>query len=149
MTTETDLLPLPEWMSNYTIPADDFDCDNDVMLDDRMHDYARANVANAIAPLQAEIEALRAEAAEAAKVLRGALDSSTDGEPLRVLAIRASNALYWRTERIERAEARAERLAEAINAYKSECDNPVKDYLLRARRRDEMFALLRELEEGK
>ena len=61
MTTEIELLPLPEWMSRYTIPSDGFECDKVAMLDDRMHDYARANVANAIAPLQAEIEALRAE----------------------------------------------------------------------------------------
>ena len=64
--------------------------------------------------IQAEVEALRAESAEAAKVLRGALDARTDGEPLRVLANRASNALYWRTESAERAKARAERLAEAL-----------------------------------
>ena len=43
-----------------------------------------------------------------------------------------------------RAFAESRRLAEAINAYKSECDNPAKDYVLRAKRRDEMFALLRE-----
>jgi hypothetical protein len=47
------------------------------------------------------------------------------------------------------AEARAERLAEAINAYKSEWDSPAKDYLLRAKRRDEMFALLHDREEKK
>ena len=63
MTTDTKLLPLPEWMSNYTIPADGFENDEDVMLDDRMRDYARANVAHATAPLQAGIEALRVEVA--------------------------------------------------------------------------------------
>jgi len=61
MTTEIELLPLPEWMSRYTIPSDGFECDKVAMLDDRMHDYARENVAHHTAALQAEIEALRAE----------------------------------------------------------------------------------------
>lgn len=70
MTTETELLPLPKWMSNYIIPPDSSVFHKDVRLVDRMHDYARANVANAIAPLQAEIEALRAEV----DALRKAID---------------------------------------------------------------------------
>lgn len=70
----------------------------------------------------AEVERLRAEVAEWKRV--AAAQAELHGE----------------------AEARAERLAEAINAYKSEWDNPVKDYLLRAKRRDEMFALLRDEE---
>lgn len=41
---DIDLPPLPEWMNNYTIPSDDFEHDQDVMLSDRMHDYARAAV---------------------------------------------------------------------------------------------------------
>lgn len=61
MTAEIELLPLPEWMSRYTIPSDDFECGEVVMLDDRMHDYARENVAHHTAALQAEIEGLRAE----------------------------------------------------------------------------------------
>lgn len=62
MTTKTELLPLPKWMNNYTIPGDSYVFDKDVTLADRMRDYARANVAVATATLQAEIEALRAEA---------------------------------------------------------------------------------------
>lgn len=42
--TDIELPPLPKWMSRYTIPSDDFECDKDVMLSDRMHDYARAAV---------------------------------------------------------------------------------------------------------
>src|SRR5690606_34730286 len=61
MTAEIELLPLPKWMSNYTIPSYSSVYDEDVILADRMHDYARANVAVATATLQAEIEALRAE----------------------------------------------------------------------------------------
>ena len=41
---DIDLPPLPEWMNNYTIPSDGFEHDQDVMLSDRMHDYARAAV---------------------------------------------------------------------------------------------------------
>lgn len=51
MTTETDLLPLPEPNGSYTNPYDGDDLEN----------YARANVAHAVATLQAEVEALRAE----------------------------------------------------------------------------------------
>lgn len=61
MTAEIDLLPLPEWMSRYTIPTDGFEYGEGVMLDDCMRDYARANVARNTALLRAEIEALRAE----------------------------------------------------------------------------------------
>src|SRR5690606_18392482 len=76
----------------------------------------------------AEIEALRAESAEAAKVLRGALDARTDGEPLRVLAIRASNALYWRNERAERAEARADKLLAAAKRLTQEVGRLQQQY---------------------
>lgn len=61
MTTEIELLPLPKWMSNYTIPPDSSVYEKDVLLDDRMHDYARENIAHHTAALQAEIEGLRAE----------------------------------------------------------------------------------------
>ena len=53
-----------------------------------------------------------------------------------------ARAEFYRTER-NKNQRKAERLEEAIRAYKSECDNPAKDYVLRAKRRDEMFALLR------
>lgn len=49
MTSNVELLPLPDWGGAQIIP------------DDLIKDYARANVAHATAPLQAEIEALRAE----------------------------------------------------------------------------------------
>ena len=113
--TDIELLPLPE--SLYRIGGTDND---DAWDADHMRDYARANVAHATEPLKAEIEALRDDV----------------GTATRMHAITR--------EHLEAAEARAERLAEAINAYKSECDNPAKDYVLRAKRRDEMFALLRD-----
>ena len=56
MTDHIELLPLPKWMSNYAIPPDSDFFHKDVILADRMRDYARANVSSAIAPLQAEIE---------------------------------------------------------------------------------------------
>lgn len=60
MTDNIELLPLPEWMSRYVVPSDGFEGGKVVMLDDRMRDYARAN----LAALQAENERLRAEVAE-------------------------------------------------------------------------------------
>jgi uncharacterized protein (DUF885 family) len=55
MTTETDLLPQPEpGMLHVGEPREWFTAD-------QMHAYARANVAHAAAPLQAEIETLLAE----------------------------------------------------------------------------------------
>lgn len=114
MTAETDLLPIPmEAFSPAAEPAE---------RRAAIRAYTRANLAE----LQREVEGLRAEVVEAEKVLRGALDASTDGEPLRVLAIRASNALYWRTERAERAEARAERLAGALRESKETMLSQVK-----------------------
>ena len=133
MTTETDLLPLPPL---YIVPSVEPVDYPDVAQ--ALMDYASANVAHATAPLQAEIEALRAEVERAnswnerVSVCRDHVADIVDG-PCVICALDA-------------AKARAERLAEAIRAYKSECDNPAKDYVLRAKRRDEMFALLRDQE---
>lgn len=66
-----------------------------------MHAYARANVAHATAPLQAEVEALRAEVD-----LR---DS--------VIATHAADTREYQ-KRISQAEARAERMAEALRGLK-------------------------------
>ena len=60
MTTDVELPPLPDWMDGYTIPSDDFEHDGDIRLSERMRDYARTSME----PLIAEIEALRAKAAE-------------------------------------------------------------------------------------
>src|SRR5690606_26947371 len=74
------LLPPPKWLlEGFTDPTIE-----------RLCDYARANVAHATAPLQAEIEALRAEAIE----WRGLFDMAK--------------------ARADKAEARAERMAEAL-----------------------------------
>lgn len=87
MTAEPDLLPLRDWM----------ECLGEANAED-IRDYARANVARAIAPLQAEVEALRAEV----ETLRDGLDylRQMQGVP-DVLELRAK-------------AARAERLAEAL-----------------------------------
>ena len=90
-----------------------------------------------------EIEALRAEASAVKESL------STDLRAMRAERERAMEARQLISDDLATAESHAERLAEAISAYKSECDNPAKDYVLRAKRRDEMFALLRDQEEGK
>lgn len=64
MTDDIKLPPLPEWMCDFQIPADDQDDSDFNWLDWRMKEYARAAVladrAN-LAPLQAENERLRAE----------------------------------------------------------------------------------------
>jgi hypothetical protein len=57
MTTETDLLPLPPLHIAPSVEPVDYP-----EVAQALMDYARANVAHATAPLQAEIEALRAEA---------------------------------------------------------------------------------------
>ena len=125
MTADIELLPLPE-------PAAGYGRGCNIELSDGQPLYTAeqvsACVAHATAAKDDEIERLRAEVGrwrtEATEVANGAAVA------------------------IEQAEARAERRTEAINAYKSECDNPAKDYVLRAKRRDEMFALLREQEGG-
>lgn len=58
MTTEIELLPLPEGYDKYSPPRL---YDGKIFHEGQMRAYARANIARAIAPLQAENEALRAE----------------------------------------------------------------------------------------
>lgn len=135
MTAETDLLPLPEPVA-VKYPDSGLRDDEHALRLWAAHGYdtggeplfSAEQLREAVAPLQAEIEALRAEVSEVAKVLRGALDFSTDGEPLRVLAIRASNALYWRNERAERAEARADKLLAAAKRMTQEVGRLQQQY---------------------
>lgn len=122
MTTETDLLPLPETLiygQDYYFP-------------DQMRTYARANVAHAIAPLQAKIEALRADVEEWKDVARCASEQQDslfrEACALNELADNLRAEVYFRDsviathaadtreyqKRISQAEARAERLAEAL-----------------------------------
>ena len=60
MTAEAELLPLPEGYDKYNPPHL---YEGKMFHEGQMRAYARANTARAIAPLQAEIEALRAEVA--------------------------------------------------------------------------------------
>lgn len=113
--SEIKMLPLPTPNGDYTNPYDGDDLEN----------YARANVLHHTAAQAAEIEALRA-----------IIDNRE-----AIIATHAADTREYQKQ-LMHAQARAERLAEAIKAYKSECDNPAKDYVLRAKRRDEMFALL-------
>jgi chromosome segregation ATPase len=119
----------------------------------QMQVYAQACVAHATAPLLAEIEALR-EQLRLSTVDQVNAEAEANDARAEIEALRAEMKV-WKAS-FEQAAAghatyaeRAEQLAEAIRAYKSECDNPAKDYVLRAKRRDEMFALLRDQEEGK
>lgn len=89
------------------------------------------------------VDRVNAAAAKVSDVLMEARNAARD--ELLWLAAQYRELLAER----DALTAEVERLAEAIKAYKSECDNPVKDYLLRAKCRDEMFALLREQEEEK
>ena len=63
MTTKVELLPLPLPSSDYPYAYDG----------DDMKNYALANVASAVAPLHAEIEAMRAEVERDKALLRQAL----------------------------------------------------------------------------
>jgi hypothetical protein len=148
MTAETDLLPLPEgYAAWYYIGS------THVYSAGEMESYARANVAHAVAPLQAEIEALRAEVERAnswnerVSVCRDHVADIVDG-PCVICALDA-------------AKARADKLAEVLREAKEKmlarvkwvaCDcgcegekpaDAVSIAWLRA------SALLREQEEGK
>ena len=95
MTNDIELLPLPEPNGSYTNPYDSDDLEN----------YARANVAHATAPLQAEIKALRAEreviCAEAVKYAdkSGRLEAKVDrlAEALKDLEVCANTIGYCYT----------------------------------------------------
>ena len=98
--TDTKLLPLPEWMSNYTIPADGFEYDKNVMLVDRMQDYALANVLHHTAPLRYALD----NAARSIKSLRGVMDSyAAEIEALRAevrTLVRQNGEWQARVERL-------------------------------------------------
>jgi hypothetical protein len=124
VTAETDLLPLPPLYIAPSVEPVDYPNVAQALMD-----YARDNVAHAVAPLQAEIEALRAEVAEWK----------------RVAAAQA--------ELHDEAEASAERLAEALRELVDLKDN-VKhsfpnDYAVRKPLAwDKARAMLRDKEEG-
>ena len=61
MTNNIKLLPLPEGYDKYSPPRL---YDGQMFHEGQMRAYARANIARAIEPLQAEIERLRADVAE-------------------------------------------------------------------------------------
>ena len=88
MTAEPDLLPLPEWQGDFMTESE---------FREEAHAYARANVAHATAARDAEVEALRAEVAEA-----------RDGWHM------ANGTADLAMKHRDAAEARAERLAEAL-----------------------------------
>ena len=96
MTADIELLPLPEGVDVIFSP-DGNGAALDVFTPEQVQDYARANVAHATAAKDAEIEALRAEVGQEQDYAAGAAR--------RVLMAQIAQ---------RRAEARAERLAEAL-----------------------------------
>lgn len=74
----------------------------------RMQAYARANVAHAVAPLQAEIDALRTRLEDTIR------DSTNKIEALREKVAEWKRVAAAQAELHDEAEARAERLAEAL-----------------------------------
>ena len=87
MTDNIELLPLPEHFAHQS-----------ERVQEHVRDYARANVANAIAPLQVEIDALQVE----------------------IDALRAEVAEWKRVTAAQgEAKASAERLAEALEDVRS------------------------------
>ncbi len=85
MTTKIELLPLPEGYDKYSPPRL---YDGRVFHEGQMRAYARANIARAIAPLQAEIETLR----ESLAALKA------ENEKLRKVLKDADNELDWLDE---------------------------------------------------
>ena len=65
--TNIELLPMPEGYDKYSPPHL---YDGQMFHEGQMRAYARANSARAIAPLQAKIEALRAEVERLREALR-------------------------------------------------------------------------------
>lgn len=100
---DVELLPLPEGEAIGWTQAWSYD---------QMRDYARANVAVATAPLQAEIEALRAEVREA-REFRDKMANAIGNDQLRRFIEKHGEPVPL-TIRMQEAEARAERLAEAL-----------------------------------
>ena len=97
MTTETDLLPLPEWCQG---------CGESLPRD--MQDYARANVEHAVAPLQAEIDALRTLLEDTVR------DSTNKIEALRAEVVSERNLKADAIHACALANIHAELMAEAL-----------------------------------
>lgn len=65
-------------------------------------------------------------------------------EPCGLWACAECNQKFAPIDRELALEKENTKLREAIRAYQAEYENPVPDYVLRKRYRDQMFALLRE-----
>ncbi len=139
MTTETDLLPLPKWMSNYTIPADDFECDKGVMLVDRMHDYARANVARAIAAKVAEIDTLRTRLEDTVR------DSTNKIEALRAEAEQHLQQAMSNGAKARAVQAQADNLRIEIEALRAEVERVTCELMDAITRADKLAEALKDI----
>lgn len=116
MTDKTGLLPMPDGYDKYDPPLL---YEGQMFNERQMQDYARANVAHAVAPLQVEIEALRAEVEQLAAsekacrrianektleamVLRQQLAAAkAEIETLRIVLKAADNELDWLDEEMD------------------------------------------------
>lgn len=103
MTADVELLPLPDELACDLIDYADRECKtrpSRLAIEHAIQRYARANVAHATAAMDAEIEALRAEV-----------------EALKDAAHMANGTAGLAMKHRDMAEARAERLAEALRRY--------------------------------
>lgn len=147
MTAEPDLLPLPHPTGNQIVMrGDDFQGDYNFYVSaftgDQLESYARANVAHAVAPLQAEIDALRTRLEDTVR------DSTNKIEALRAEVAEWKRVAAAQAELHGAAEARAERLAEALR-HSRWCRTCAEDGWESCEDGSKNDALLREQEEGR
>lgn len=109
MTADIELLPLPEHTE-----AGEFTFDAHVFEHMDMVSYARANVAHATASKDAEIERLREEVEKWRRPCQEFLDKTEWVQHTGTVRELGHHRADILRERIQRAEARAERLAEAL-----------------------------------
>ena len=121
MTTEIELLPLPEGYDKYSRPLL---YGEQMFHEGQMRAYARANIAHATAPLQAEIEALRAEVAMWERVASAHAELHGEAE---ARAERLAEALRELEEREQRDEALLRQALEVLSrAHKAAMEQTLK-----------------------
>jgi len=112
MTTEIDLLPMPKPEGSGLYRAWSYD---------QMRDYARANVARAVAPLQAEIDALRTRLEDTVR------DSTNKIEALRTEAEQHFQQAMSNGAKARAAQAQANNLRTEIEALRAEVDRVTRE----------------------
>lgn len=125
MTAETDLLPLPEPVA-VKYPDSGLRDDEHALRLWVAHGYdtggeplfSAEQLREAVAPLQAEVEALRAEVREA-REFRDKMANAIGNDQLRRFIEKHGEPVPL-TARMQQAEARAEQLAEEVEALRAE-----------------------------